>query len=426
MANPLVEVRHGANPFVPVLPGVPFVATAGATLDIRLADTAGVVTWEIQCIDSDETSTVLPVTRNAPPAMSATASIPAGSGKAWLFRSRVNNGKSNNRGDPTLTFKVHVPAPNGLMVGTTNETYEGSTTHGWLGPINQAIRTAGLTAMPTGTGIVTTSGGTGATLPYGVAYSYARMNAAGTAMEWVEPIVPSGDFGALRMFDGQIMVNYAYRGGTYANEYGELSVVCAGAGGLELYPGSIPYAQGVGLKLHNASGFNSSGLALSGSGVRVVFDSTMVTSTSGIGVDITKFAALSGGKTTAAQARGMTVRTFDAITSTSNVATTASPTAMLSLSPTLAIGEVLEVFGLLASRTGTTNDFADLVISSAAAGGGTVYSTIAANWGTTACSLHAQYVVQFAGVHHITLRANHATTSFNVGQRRLSYKVFAQ
>lgn len=286
--------------------------------------------------------------------------------------------------------------------------------------------------LPGGTGLVTVAGGVGQKLDYGAAYTFARMNAAGTVMQFVDPVLSTG---GLRSVSGQLAARLDPAGALDADVVGmrvraalgkgtridgnDLAVALSPTGGLKFE------VDGLGYK-YDAAWYGFATLGSTANGLRVALNtSTMMVDGIGIGVDPAKVAVLSGGKTTAANARGLTVRAYDSTTAMNNVATTASPVAMLALSVSLAVGEVLDVTGLLASRSGTTNDFADLVISSAAGGAGTVYSTIAANWGNTACALHAQHVATVAGVHHISLRANHAATSFNVAQRRLSYKVWA-
>ncbi len=211
---------------------------------------------------------------------------------------------------------------------------------------------------------------------------------------------------------------------------GDIAVAVAHGGGIQVVPGSPGYPGGLMAKFDdNFYGTNSPTMmvtAHAGGGMVVLLGGNM-TASDGLGVRVKdgEFAPLVGGKTRSNEARGRTIRTYDTVTSTGPVATTASPATMLSFAVSVAIGEVLDVIGTLASRTGSTNDFADLVISSAANGAGTVYSTIAANWGTSACTLHAKHVATVTGVHHISLRANHAATSFNVAQRRLSYEIKA-
>lgn len=149
LPSPLCQARHGANPFVNVAYGTPFLATQSSTLDLKLADTSGVTTWDLTCIGTDETSTPLVVTRAAPPALTATVPIPAGTGKTWVFQSRVNGGLGvNGQVDATLTttFIVYVPTAAGLRVGAINETFEADASFGWTAIVNRLVR-SGLTGF---------------------------------------------------------------------------------------------------------------------------------------------------------------------------------------------------------------------------------------------------------------------------------------
>ena len=317
--SPQIEARHGANPFVPIAYGTPFTVTPNATLDVRLVDPAGVNSWSLECVGTDDTSAVLTATRAAPPAFSATIAIPSGAGKAWRFRSRVNNGRNaDNRVDPNLTYnvKLAIAAGNGLAVTTTNESFEGSALFGWLKPLNESVRLAGLSAMPVGVGVVTTAAGIGAVVPYGAAFTFARMNAAGTAPEFANPRITNGGLsfvsgqlglladpvGALSVGAAGVLVRTDSAKGT-AIVGNDVSAVVRAAGGLDLAAG------GLGMRFDAATNAFAS-LASAAAGARVIVDTTtMQVTAAGVGADATKVAVLASGITTSANARGRTLRT---------------------------------------------------------------------------------------------------------------------
>jgi len=338
MASPTVEVRHGSGSWTLLEYGTPFAATPGATLQIRLYD-ASVSSWELECVASDETSSLLSVVRDAQPALSATVAIPAGSGKAWRFRSRVNNGLRSGRVDQSLTytFKIDLLAGNGIAVATVDETYEADAVYGWTAMLNRSIRVAGLTAMPVGTGLVRTAGGTGAVVPYGASYTYARMNLAGTAMEFVDPVMANG---GLVNTSGQLGVKTGSINGTTISATGEIEVRCQSLGGLQLYTGS---PSGLGLKLDESGGGGTSCLALGTNGVKVKFDSTLVAGAAGLGVNTAVVAGVTAGRLNASQRVGWVVDTFDSVP----VATqAASATLLTTLSiPGCQVGDVLTYTG---------------------------------------------------------------------------------
>lgn len=119
----------------------------GSLVTIALASVAGVKTWSIQCIGTDETSNAATVnaglTVNAPPVGTATYSHP-GYGTALIFRSVVNGGVDVNgkpRPEWTTTFKVScVTQVIDLRVGALNETFENDASFGSLRLLNAALR----------------------------------------------------------------------------------------------------------------------------------------------------------------------------------------------------------------------------------------------------------------------------------------------
>lgn len=138
--HPACEARQGSDAFQLVEDG--FAAVPGVPVEVRLADTAGVTVWDLECVSTDETSEPLEIVRSDPPAMLATITIPAGLGRAWILRSRVNGGLRNGTPDAALTttLKIHVPMENGRAVAALNETFEGSRQFGWLPLLNGLAR----------------------------------------------------------------------------------------------------------------------------------------------------------------------------------------------------------------------------------------------------------------------------------------------
>lgn len=268
--SPLCEARHGANPFAPIS-GSSFVVTPGTPLEVRLADAAGVVIWELECVAADETSAPLVITRAAPPALLATVDIPAGHGRAWLLRSRVNGGVANGANDPALSyqFKLSAPTAQGLEVGALNETVE-SGSNGWLGIVNAAVRSAGGGSgitPPAGAGAVVYSGGD---VGFAAGVEGSVLSFAGGLPMWAPPAVqppealdPAG--GLARGANG-LGVALLSSGGLYIDPSGLLR--CRIGNGLNV--------GGAGLTLRlPASG---SRLAYDGSGNVVVSGRTLVDS----------------------------------------------------------------------------------------------------------------------------------------------------
>lgn len=73
----------------------------------------------------------------------ATFTMPAGTGRALMFRSTIDNGRNEQGALDTshaATFGIYSPTPAGLRVISANETNEGSVTHGWSRAVNAIIR----------------------------------------------------------------------------------------------------------------------------------------------------------------------------------------------------------------------------------------------------------------------------------------------
>lgn len=164
MPSPTCEVRHGANPFVSTVDGVD--VPTSATVRIRLEDDAGVDSWTIECIATDETSDAATLTGALtidPLAKTADFSSGATAGKTFIFRSTVNNGRNaQGETDASLvtTFGVYILTGSGFRVLAVNETTEGSAAYGWIVSLNAFVRTgAGGGSPPTGTGFRHVTGG---------------------------------------------------------------------------------------------------------------------------------------------------------------------------------------------------------------------------------------------------------------------------
>lgn len=154
-ASPTCEVKDGSAAYVATANGVNL--TVGNTIVIRLASTVDVSTWLIECATTDDTSSASSVTASLSvdsTLRTATFTAPA-AGKAYRFRSRVNNGLDvNGVADPALetTFCVYTLTSGSRRVIAADETTEGNATFGWIAWINDLIRnpTAGSGTSPGG------------------------------------------------------------------------------------------------------------------------------------------------------------------------------------------------------------------------------------------------------------------------------------
>lgn len=132
--------------------------TAGATVTIALADTAGVAQWNLSCLYTDEDNSAATINSGLSVNLvnkTATFTAPATLGSALIFQSKVNNGIDLNgvaQSSYVTTFKVSVLAVNGLRVVALNETTENHASFGWTGIVNSGVRTA-LTAASAGAGL---------------------------------------------------------------------------------------------------------------------------------------------------------------------------------------------------------------------------------------------------------------------------------
>lgn len=143
--NPSCEIKDGAAAYVTAVGGVNVTPTN--TIIIRLASQVGVDSWQITCATTDETSDATAVTAALtidPLTKTATFTAPA-AGKAYRFRSVVNNGIDANgvvQTSYSTTFCVYT-AVSGRRVLAADETTEGSTDFGWIVYHNDMIRNFG-------------------------------------------------------------------------------------------------------------------------------------------------------------------------------------------------------------------------------------------------------------------------------------------
>lgn len=141
MANPTCYVNGSST-----LNGID--VTAASTVTIALHDTAGVTSWVVTCINTDENSNKTTINTALAGSISqvtktATFTAPAAGG-CLIFKSVINNGRNiNNQPDTnytTTTFEVNTLTAGGARVLATNERYEGSANFGWITKLNYLIR----------------------------------------------------------------------------------------------------------------------------------------------------------------------------------------------------------------------------------------------------------------------------------------------
>lgn len=119
--------------------------TAGSTVTIAIADSAGVNAWSVRCTSTDEllvASTITAGLSVSSITLSATFTAPA-AGSAMIFESKINGGLDiNGNVDPSLTttFAIFVQTTTGYRVGAWDEHTEGDVTFGWISKFNRMIR----------------------------------------------------------------------------------------------------------------------------------------------------------------------------------------------------------------------------------------------------------------------------------------------
>ena len=124
---------------------------ANSAVTIAIADTAGVKSWSLRCISTDENHIAATISDGISIdqiTKTATLTSPnATTGAALIFESEVNGGLDvNGRKDPSLTTRFGVfvlTSPGSLRVGAFDETTEGDASFGWTSKFNAAVRAAG-------------------------------------------------------------------------------------------------------------------------------------------------------------------------------------------------------------------------------------------------------------------------------------------
>jgi len=119
---------------------------------IAIADTAGVKSWSLRCVSSDENQVPATITAGLTVnqiTKTATFTSPnTDNGVALIFESEVNGGLDvNGRKDASLTTRFGVfvlTSPGSLRVGAFDETLESSASYGWLTKFNATVRSAGV------------------------------------------------------------------------------------------------------------------------------------------------------------------------------------------------------------------------------------------------------------------------------------------
>lgn len=161
MVSPLCEVKDGAGAYVSTTDGVD--VTPGNTITIHLIDTSA-DTWSISCVYTDDLSDAATVTSGLTintVAKTATFTAPS-AGRAYIFRSVVNNGVANGRNvsSYSTTFGVYTLTSGGFRVLASNETTEGDATFGWISNYNALVRGGGSLAGGSDNQVQYNNGGT--------------------------------------------------------------------------------------------------------------------------------------------------------------------------------------------------------------------------------------------------------------------------
>ena len=136
--------------------------TAASSYTIALQDNAGVTSWSLTCLNTDDALVAATITGGLTfnyTAYTATGTAPA-AGSALLFKSVVNGGKTNGVADPSLTttFAVFILTGTGFRVGAFNEFLEGSAAFGWLTKFNALVRNCMTSSASAGAGITYNTG----------------------------------------------------------------------------------------------------------------------------------------------------------------------------------------------------------------------------------------------------------------------------
>lgn len=143
MPSPAVQIKEGAGAYQSAVGG--FNATPAAAITINLISSAGVSTWSIQCISTDELSDAATVNSSLTidtVAKTATFTAPV-AGRTYRFQSQINGGigvDGTAQSSYTTTFCVYTRY-GGRRVHAVDETFESNATFGWVADLNDLIRT---------------------------------------------------------------------------------------------------------------------------------------------------------------------------------------------------------------------------------------------------------------------------------------------
>lgn len=147
MSSPICEIKVGLTAYQPTNDGVN--STPGAAIIIRLVSGAGVNTWSIRCLTTDQTLVADVITGSLivdPLLKTASFGAPTARPKAMIFESIVNGGVDINgrsRSDYRSTFGLYIPTTAGVRVIAANETTESNSDFGWIVSINDVIANGG-------------------------------------------------------------------------------------------------------------------------------------------------------------------------------------------------------------------------------------------------------------------------------------------
>ena len=139
--SPSCNVKDGAGAYV----APPLNVTPANTISIQLISVAGVGSWSISCVYTDDLASAATVTAaltidNLNKVATFTAPV---AGRTYIFQSKVNGGVDvNGAAQPsyTTTFGIYTLTAGGARVIAANETVEGNATFGYVASINQLIR----------------------------------------------------------------------------------------------------------------------------------------------------------------------------------------------------------------------------------------------------------------------------------------------
>jgi hypothetical protein len=155
MPSPTCTVNH-----LPTTDGVN--VTSESLVTIRLADHAGVTSWSLECVDTDERTTPTAIndllTVNSTTKQATFTMLP--DGYSLIFVSTVNGGvdlDGRAQASYSTRFKVASLTEIGTRVIATNQTYEGSASHGLVPYINPLLRSGGTATLSGVNGVISST-----------------------------------------------------------------------------------------------------------------------------------------------------------------------------------------------------------------------------------------------------------------------------